>query len=127
MTTTRPMAAIGSCYACTATTMSISGNSKRPRAATPATVAVSPPIHRLRISKRCSLIRSSLDDLIAGRTIRVTSKGRNHAAEFDEPADHLRFADPTTLIERVDLILTKGSGIQATVIVRTGTTPPFAS
>ena len=34
---------------------------------------------------------------------------------------------PTTLIERIDLILTKGSGIQATDIVRTGTTAPFAS
>ena len=34
---------------------------------------------------------------------------------------------PTTLIERIDLALTKGSGIQATDIVRTGTTPPFAS
>jgi len=34
---------------------------------------------------------------------------------------------PTTLITRIDLALTKGSGIQATDIRRTGTAPPFAS
>jgi endonuclease/exonuclease/phosphatase family metal-dependent hydrolase len=34
---------------------------------------------------------------------------------------------PTSLIERIDLIFTKGSGIQATGILRTGTTAPFAS
>jgi len=34
---------------------------------------------------------------------------------------------PTSLIERIDLILTKGSTIQATGILRTGTTAPFAS
>jgi len=35
--------------------------------------------------------------------------------------------EPTTLIDRIDLILTKGGGIQAADIVRTGTTAPFAS
>jgi endonuclease/exonuclease/phosphatase family metal-dependent hydrolase len=34
---------------------------------------------------------------------------------------------PTALFERIDLILTKGSGTQATDILRTGTTAPFAS
>ena len=34
---------------------------------------------------------------------------------------------PTSLIERIDLILTKGNGVQATKILRTGLTPPFAS
>jgi len=34
---------------------------------------------------------------------------------------------PTSPIERIDLILTKGSGIQATDILRIGTTAPFAS
>ncbi len=34
---------------------------------------------------------------------------------------------PTSLVERIDLVLAKGSGIQPTEIVRTGTTIPFAS
>ncbi len=34
---------------------------------------------------------------------------------------------PTSLVERIDLVLAKGNGIQATDIVRTGTTIPFAS
>ncbi len=34
---------------------------------------------------------------------------------------------PTSLVERIDLILAKGRGIQATAILRTGTTAPFAS
>jgi endonuclease/exonuclease/phosphatase family metal-dependent hydrolase len=34
---------------------------------------------------------------------------------------------PASLIERIDLVLAKGSGIQATGILRTGTTAPFAS
>jgi endonuclease/exonuclease/phosphatase family metal-dependent hydrolase len=34
---------------------------------------------------------------------------------------------PTSLFERIDLILAKGNEVQATKILRTGTTPPFAS
>lgn len=34
---------------------------------------------------------------------------------------------PTSLVERIDLVLAKGNGIQATDILRTGTTIPFAS
>jgi endonuclease/exonuclease/phosphatase family metal-dependent hydrolase len=34
---------------------------------------------------------------------------------------------PASLVERIDLILAKGSAIQATEILRTGTTAPFAS
>ncbi len=34
---------------------------------------------------------------------------------------------PTSLVERIDLVLAKGNGIQPTDIVRTGTTVPFAS